>query len=203
MIWKDVVGYEGFYKVSNTGLVRSIDRYVNNNGTQVKRKGLILRSSINPSGYEVVNLHKNGSKIQAFVHKLVAEAFIVNSMNKKEVNHIDHVKLNNNVENLEWCTRKENMMSMVKFYNKTPKIKKCEIVDCVNIITSKASKCEKCSKLHSRKVERPSMEELLKLIKNTSFVKIGKFYGVSDNSVRKWCKSYGLPFRKSEISKLK
>lgn len=60
-----------------------------------------------------------------------------------------------------------------------------------------------CCSLSQRKVERPSKDELLKLIKTTSFLQIGKLYGVSDNAVRKWCKYYELPYKQKEIKYLK
>ena len=60
----------------------------------------------------------------------------------------------------------------------------------------------KCSSLARRKVKRPSKEKLLELIKTTSFLQIGKMYGVSDNAVRRWCKSYDIPFKKKEIKSL-
>lgn len=62
-----------------------------------------------------------------------------------------------------------------------------------------AQYCEPCSKIARRIVERPSREELKVLIRSTSFLQIGKIYGVSDNAVRKWCDSYNLPRKSSEI----
>ena len=63
--------------------------------------------------------------------------------------------------------------------------------------------CSKiCSSISQQKVKRPSKEELLELIKSTSFLQIGKIYGVSDNAVRKWCKSYGLPYKQKDIRSL-
>ena len=60
-----------------------------------------------------------------------------------------------------------------------------------------------CCSLSQRKVERPSKDELLELIKTTSFLQIGKLYDVSDNAIRKWCKYYELPYRKKDIKHLK
>ena len=97
--WRDVIGYEGLYQVSNYGRVKSF----HNNGVR----------TLNPSfadypGYYVVNLTKNGKQQTQYVHILVAQAFIPNPENKSYVNHIDGDKLNNCLENLEWTTPTEN-----------------------------------------------------------------------------------------------
>lgn len=104
-IWRDVHGYEGLYKVSNKGNVRSVDR-INHIGR--KYSGRILKPSPNTGGYLLVDLCKNGIRESKRVHRLVAEAFIPNSNNYPEVNHRDEVKTNNRVENLEWCTSRYN-----------------------------------------------------------------------------------------------
>lgn len=61
--------------------------------------------------------------------------------------------------------------------------------------------CPTCYSRSIRKVERPNREELKQMIRNKSFLSIGKEYGVSDNAIRKWCKSMELPFKKEEIKK--
>ena len=104
-IWKDVVGYEGWYQVSDRGNVRSVDR-VNHIGSRYS--GRILKPSLNTGGYLHVGLHKNGIKKTKLIHRSVAEAFIPNPENHPEVNHLDEVKENNNVSNLEWCTSEHN-----------------------------------------------------------------------------------------------
>ena len=97
-IWKDKKDYEGHYQVSNCGRVKSIKF----------GKERILKPVPNSFGYLFVNLCKDG-KVKAFtVHRLVAEAFIDNPNNYKEVNHKDENKTNNIVTNLEWCDRKYN-----------------------------------------------------------------------------------------------
>lgn len=111
-IWKDVVGYEGYYKVSNLGRVKSLDR-IGIDGRQLRGKILPQR---NRSGYWAVSLRKNGSNSDFSVHRLVAEAFIPNldPIHKTQVGHKDEKNLknsnecNNNVENLEWVTPEEN-----------------------------------------------------------------------------------------------
>lgn len=68
-------------------------------------------------------------------------------------------------------------------------------------ISTKDSLCVNCARLAARKVERPNREELKSLIRTTPFVQIAKQYGVTDNSIRKWCKSYNLPHRVQDIKK--
>lgn len=95
-IWKDVVGYEGLYQVSNLGQVKSL------------RKNIILKQNLNQNGYPRVVLNNRGRKV-CNVHRLVAIAFIPNPNEKPEVNHIDNNPQNSRVDNLEWVTHKENM----------------------------------------------------------------------------------------------
>lgn len=108
-IWKDIKEYEGLYQVSNLGNVKSLKRYVNTNGGAkrlVKEK--ILKPIIDNTNYYVVSLWKNNVCQRAHIHRLVVETFISNIYHKPYVNHKDGNKLNNNVNNLEWCTPKEN-----------------------------------------------------------------------------------------------
>ena len=107
-IWRPVVGYEGLYEVSNTGQVRSLDRYVKNNHSYRLHKGKVLSLLKNEYGYIQVVLSCNGKHNTITVHRLVAQAFILNPNNLPEVNHKDEDKTNNSVENLEWCTAKYN-----------------------------------------------------------------------------------------------
>ena len=110
--WRDVVGFEGLYQVSNLGRVKGLDRLVDTNINNVNRrihKGKLLKPQFNNKGYKRVNLCKNGNINWAFVHRLVAEAFIPNPNNYPVVNHKDENPKNNCVENLEWCTQKYNM----------------------------------------------------------------------------------------------
>ncbi len=108
-LWKDVIDYEGLYKVSNIGRVRSVERYVKQHRGQQLKKGKILKLGIDRGGYVTVKLSKDNKGRRPTVHRLVSQAFITNPDNKPEVNHIDGNKSNNHVYNLEWCTRSENM----------------------------------------------------------------------------------------------
>lgn len=101
-IWKDVVGYEGLYQVSNIGRVRSI----NFKGSGCTR---IRKQDISNNGYARVDLWKDRNGKHFLVHRLVASAFIPNDNNLPEVNHKNECQLDNRVENLEWCDRRYNL----------------------------------------------------------------------------------------------
>ena len=110
-IWKDIKDYEGLYQVSNIGKVRSLDRVVQGKlGSLRTLKGKELSATDNGKGYLKVALQTNGRSTRKIykVHRLVAETFIPNPLNKPEVNHIDCDKTNNHVSNLEWSTSSEN-----------------------------------------------------------------------------------------------
>jgi hypothetical protein len=105
-VWKDIEDYKGLYQVSNLGRVRSLDR-VDMRGNHLK--GKVLAFNLAGAGYIQVGLHRDGKVEQKLVHRLVSEAFLPNPDNLPEVNHKDEDKTNNNVSNLEWCTRLYNM----------------------------------------------------------------------------------------------
>ncbi len=108
-VWKDVIGHEGLYQVSNFGNVKSLDRIVNKlNSISYLRKGKICTQSKSNLGYMTVGFTINNKKVNKYVHKLVAEAFITNENNYPQVNHMDCDKTNNRMYNLEWCTNSQN-----------------------------------------------------------------------------------------------
>ena len=100
-IWKDVVGYEGKYQISNMGRVKSL-KY------RQKECSQIIKPICNLDGYYFVNLYKDGINKKQRIHRMVAEAFIPNLENKSEVDHINTIRTDNRAENLRWVTRKEN-----------------------------------------------------------------------------------------------
>lgn len=104
-IWRPVVGYEGYYSVSNFGRVRSEAREDSLGRTLPES---ILKARMHRNGYLQVNFCRNGQKKTFKVHRLVALAFLDNPENKEQVNHINNVRDDNRLENLEWCTRSEN-----------------------------------------------------------------------------------------------
>lgn len=109
-IWKDIRGYDGLYEISNLGYVRRKE-HIDTKCRQGYRvfKTRDLKSWHNYKGYLKVSLSKNNNSHEKFVHRLVAEAFIPNPLMLPQVNHIDGNKDNNCVDNLEWCTCKENI----------------------------------------------------------------------------------------------
>lgn len=109
-IWKDVVGYEGLYQVSNFGNVKSLVRTVKkSDGRYMTIGGRILKKAIRRGGYYGACLRKDNSSKTIYNHRLVALAFIENEFNYDCINHKDGCKENNHVENLEWCTRSMNI----------------------------------------------------------------------------------------------
>ena len=122
-IWKDIEGYERLYQVSNEGRVKSLERTVESvsHGKPCIRhiKGYMRAFSINPiNGYLTVSLCKDGKEKTYNVHRLVAEAFIPNLDNKPCIDHISTIKYDNRVENLRWCTQKENLNNPLSKVNK-------------------------------------------------------------------------------------
>ena len=99
-IWKPVIGYETHYWVSNKG--------------KIKNSRKIMKTYINNSGYECIDFTVNKVRTKFLVHRLVCAAFLDNIDNLPEVNHKDENKLNNTLENLEWCSRSHNKQHSIK-----------------------------------------------------------------------------------------
>jgi len=123
--WADILGYEGRYRISDHGRVKSLDRYVSvcGNGQRlIKSKNLNGGTS---RGYKTVMLYKNQKYESFYVHRLVATYFVDNSNNLNIVDHINQKKLQNHYENLQWVTAAENAQYKYKkfkakgyYYNK-------------------------------------------------------------------------------------
>lgn len=104
-IWKEIDGYNGMYKVSNIGRVKSVARK-DSKGRFVKER--ILKLGRDSNGYLQAHLWKEGGQKCFLVHRLVAKAFIPNPNNLTDINHISEIKADNNINNLEWCDKKYN-----------------------------------------------------------------------------------------------
>lgn len=196
-IWKDIPEYEGLYQVSNLGRVRSLDRFISQSAGlgkssyKKKIKGKLMSPAPNGSGYLQVNLCRNNNRKKCFVHRVVYECFIGPIPEHKEVNHINHSKIDNRVKNLELSTRQQNMRKMFIFYNKL-KAEKVSCTICGKVKSNNGAKdCVECGNIKRRKVkQRPSYEELIRDTEELGFCGTGRKYGVSDSAIRKWIKKY-------------
>lgn len=210
-IWKDCYGYEGLVEVSNKGRVRNLGRYIKRFGEYVYKESIIYKQSNDKDGYKLVSLSFKGVKTTERVHRLVLLTFRYSKNNKElTVNHIDGIKGNNNLENLEWATNKQNTQhaietGLIERKGRKKYTKKC--VECGKKYIANKEKRKFCTKdcyyLNKRKVKRPSKEQLKKDIFTKPMELVGEKYGVTGNAVRKWCRNYGLPTNRKEINKEK
>jgi len=112
-VWKDVIGYEGYYKISNFGRIMTVRR-IENITKFGKATTMIINQrlgaiTINKQGYPCAILTINGNTKRCLIHRVLAQAFIPNPENKKTVNHKNGIKCDNNLDNLEWATYTENI----------------------------------------------------------------------------------------------
>lgn len=128
MNWTAIKGYEGIYEISDTGQVKNL-RSDPKNRTY---PGKILNPGLTGSGYPFVLLSVAGITENKMIHRLVAEAFIPNPDNLPEVNHKDGDKINNRVDNLEWCSRSHNLRHAV---DNGLRYNQCNIIRGVKMIT--------------------------------------------------------------------
>ena len=110
-IWKDIPDYEGMYQVSNLGRVKSLSRYTGNGNTGFISKEIILKQRLSTSGYLYVALCKSCVGKKIMVHQLVAMAFLKHKPNGLEivVDHINTIKTDNCLKNLQLITHRENI----------------------------------------------------------------------------------------------
>jgi len=130
-IWKDISDFE-HYQISNKGEVRNLD-------------GKILKPFKTNSGYLMVHLFKNKKRTKKYIHRLVAENFVTNNMNLKEVNHINGNKEDNLASNLEWCTRTENLIH--SYYKLKNHIKPVKCIE-TGIVYSSINEASRATGFH-------------------------------------------------------
>lgn len=154
-IWKDIPGYEGYYQASNLGRIKSF-----------YKNGKILNPSINMHGYkQIVLINHNGRKTWT-IHRIIAKTFIPNIYNKPFINHINGIKTDNNINNIEWCTASENIIHGFK----------------IGLIKRNKNEKSKSSKLSWDIVSQ------IRLIKNRDKIsnrKLAKQYGVCHTLINK------------------
>lgn len=109
-IWKDYPRAKGKYQASTRGRIRSLNYHR-------EKRVAILTPIVDIGGYEKVNLRIDGHTVSIHVHRVVAETFIENPSGKPYVDHIDTNRRNNRVENLRWCTTRENHNNPLSLIN--------------------------------------------------------------------------------------
>jgi len=107
-MWKDIAGFEGLYRVSSHGRIKSMSRERSTGNGVATYKGRIIAGYTRKDGYVTVNLYKKGVPHIRYLHRIVAKTFIENTSNRRTVNHIDGNPSNNTADNLEWASYSEN-----------------------------------------------------------------------------------------------
>jgi len=168
-IWKDIIGYEGLYKVSNFGRIKSLDKICGN----FLRKAKIRKIRLDKDGYCVISLYKLGKIKYTGVHRLVATAFIPNPENKKFVNHKKGIKTDNRASELEWVTQSENEKHAFEIGLKKPNVDNVKIRGTLNI-HSKLTESD-VLKIRNLYKKGTSVSEIQKIFNNITLQSI---YGI-------------------------
>lgn len=129
--WLDVVGYEGYYQVSDHGQVRSVGRVITELGTEKQRAipGVVLKKKNDRDGYPTVNLSKNNKLKTCYVHALLLSAFVLVRPDGMECRHLDGDPSNNHLDNLAWGTRSENGMDKARHGTSSRKLTETMVRD--------------------------------------------------------------------------
>lgn len=191
-IWRQIIGADAHYEISNLGRAR-IREHNDENGGVVKCK--LITPYMNSSGYLQYKIKYGGVRKKKYAHRLVAEMFIENPYNLAEVDHIDDDKINNCVDNLQWITRQDNMRKMFKTRCRTGQTK--YYCSCGREKSKESRTCAECSIKISRSFI-PDKDNLLESVidYNANLSAIGRKYYVSGNTIKKWCKMYSIDVNK-------
>lgn len=111
--WRSIKNYEGLYIISNYGRIISLSRIIHASNRDMFYPIKLLSPSPNKKGYLYITLCNGISRKKKYIHRLVASAFIPNPENKSEIDHIDGNNQNNQVFNLKWSSRQENMLNPI------------------------------------------------------------------------------------------
>lgn len=174
-IWKDIESFEGLYKISNFGKIKSLERKVKNgnNTFRIQKEHLIkLTPNLERHGYVYCMLYKDNKSYSRQVHRLVAKTFIPNPNNLPQVNHIDGNKENNSINNLEWCTDIENKKHAWKtgLTNAEHRKQKIKCIETGEVFES-VVKCSEIMNLDRRSIFRQLKGER-KHVKGYSFIRV-------------------------------
>lgn len=204
-VWKDVVGLEEYAMVSSLGNVMTKDRYIDYESYTKLLKGKKKTGTNNGLGYIQYKFTIKGKTFRKYEHVMVAEAFLGEGKGL-EVNHIDGDKSNNCLNNLEWVTHKENIQhaienSLIVFKEKKIIKKYCNT--CKREFNANKKSQQYCSRKCVDNSFNINKDELYNTLKNNSFVAVGSMYGVTDNTIRKWCDKLGIPSKSSYYRKYK
>lgn len=154
-LWKDIVGYEGLYQVSNLGRIRSFYK---------RRNDVEFLKFADNHGYKTITLHKDGRQKTFRVHRLVAVAFLPNESDKPQINHINGNKSDNRASNLEWCSQSENMLHAYESGLQTPNTKEANAA--------------------KRKLNAEQAQEIRTLLDSGKSTRaVAKIYGVGKNLI--------------------
>lgn len=175
-VWKDIKGYEGLYQISTNGRVKSLLK-VTKFGNRLKvNEEMILKPALGKRGYYVVSLNHNGKSKTFTIHRLIAEAFIPNPLNKKFIDHINTIKTDNRIENLRWVTSKENSNNILTLKHSSESTSKKWKDGCYN----------NRNNIHYRKVQQFDKEGNL-IATYDSIIEVSEITGVERSSISAVC----------------